>query len=545
MNSPAPSITDFLTDGSLAGLCLALARLTGTRVSLHDERGRRIIHTDVDPPWHVGNEGEPARRIAQALRRLGTSPGVIPGDGRFLQPLQVGSHVVGALLVDPGSAAQAQGMFEHLREAVAYIARTVDELFEQDVALAQRNAELGALFRLSSLLVVASDLDQVLDVALESALRILDFDAGLVLLTDNDSDGNAPELHAHVGIDPEAAARLASAIPPNDHADPQSLRDVAKREGFTGLVRGSLAFRNQSIGHILFLTHEPRVLDGNEHAVLQTMNELISAGIASARLIEVQRKSRQAERQLRLAGEVQRRMLPETLPEIDGLSLAARCVPSFDLGGDFFDFLELGSSLGVLIGDVVGKGVPAALLMASVRATFRAYATDTFHLDQLMTQVNRAMVRDTRPNEFATMFYGVIDPAQRRLTYCSAGHDPTLLIRQVNPADPSALEVHKLDRGGTIIGLDSEAIYERHIVDLQQGDTIVAYSDGAVDARNFESERYGRDRFRDTILAVLRENPEATAQQVLDHILWEIRRFVGLNPPTDDLTLVVVRCNLA
>lgn len=543
MNSPAPSITDFLTDGSLAGLCQALARLTGARVSLHDERGRRIIHTDANPPWHVGNEGDPARRIAKALRRIGANPEIIPEDGRFLQPLQVRGVVVGALLVDVGGSSSASDTLEKLKDTVAYLARAVDELFEQDVALAKRNAELGALFRLSSLLVATSDLDEVLDVALKSALEILDIDAGLIYLTDSENSGNAPELHAQAGIDAQAAARLTSAIDPSSEQDTQALRKAAQREGFAGLVPSELTFRNTSVGRMVLLSKEPRVFERDEHTVLQTMSEQISAAIASARLIEDQRKSRQAARQLRLAGDVQKRMLPQSLPQVEGLSIAARCVPSLDLGGDFFDFLELGSNLGVLIGDVVGKGVPAALLMASVRATFRAHASSTYHLDQLMAQVNLAMVRDTLPNEFATVFYCVIDPDQRRLTYCSAGHDPTLLIRRSDPTDPTILDVHKLDQGGMIIGIDPKAKYERHIVDLQPGDTIVAYSDGAIDARNFQSERYGRDRFKDTILAVLQDNPDATAQQVLDHILWEVRRFVGLNPPTDDLTLVVLRYN--
>ena len=159
---------------------------------------------------------------------------------------------------------------------------------------------------------------------------------------------------------------------------------------------------------------------------------------------------------MRLAADVQRRLLPSEPPRIAGLDTAARYLSSLDLGGDFYDLIDLGGHLGFAVGDVVGKGLPAALLMASVRATLRAHAADLYDLDEIIARVNAALTRDSRPEEFTTVFYGVIDPASRRLTYCNAGHDPPVVFRRAGDEDGGATRVvATLDAGGMVVGVDA------------------------------------------------------------------------------------------
>ncbi|MBX3361984.1 MAG: serine/threonine-protein phosphatase, partial [Phycisphaeraceae bacterium] len=136
----------------------------------------------------------------------------------------------------------------------------------------------------------------------------------------------------------------------------------------------------------------------------------------------------------------------------------------------------------MVVGDVVGKGIAAALLMSHVRATLRAHVQDVYHIDEVMRRVNRALCRDTLESEFASAWYGVVDPQSLRLTYVSAGHEPPFLIRRATPGTPP--DVTELRGGGLVLGIDAAESYERIPFQLQKGDIVVAYTDGLMDVRN-------------------------------------------------------------
>jgi phosphoserine phosphatase RsbU/P len=236
------------------------------------------------------------------------------------------------------------------------------------------------------------------------------------------------------------------------------------------------------------------------------------------------------ERQVQIAAEVQRRMMPAQPPRPRGLDIGALYVPCFELGGDFYDFIPLGDhSLGITVADVVGKGLPASLLMASVRAAMRAQADNVYDLDEIVSRVNKSMSLDMRANEFITLWYGVLDHVHKQLTYCSAGHEPAILVRRGQMRD--------LGTGGMVIGVDPEQRYDKEVVQLEKGDVLWIYTDGVPDAMNFQGEKFGKKRMRECLLAHLGE----PAEQICRQMLWETRRFVGLNRRTDDTTMVVVK----
>jgi sigma-B regulation protein RsbU (phosphoserine phosphatase) len=167
--------------------------------------------------------------------------------------------------------------------------------------------------------------------------------------------------------------------------------------------------------------------------------------------------------------------------------------------------------------------------MAAVRASLRAYAQDVYDIDEIVARVNVALSRDTLDNEFATLFYGVLDPATRRLTYCNAGHEPPLLLRQG--------KLSSLTAGGMIVGVDEKQEYDKGLVDLLPGDLLLIYTDGLSEAFNFAGQKFGRQR----IIEAMLQTEGHSAQQALNHVLWQMRRFVGLNRSPDDLTLVCIR----
>lgn len=303
----------------------------------------------------------------------------------------------------------------------------------------------------------------------------------------------------------------------------------ARAAGITSMLSTGLLYNNKGIGTIQLFTELPRRFSAFEENLTRAISQLLATAIRNAQLDEERRRSRNIVRQVELARDVQRRMLPGRPPKLDGFDIAATYVPSYDLGGDFYDFVNLGSSYGIAVGDVVGKGVAASLLMASVRASLRAYAQDLYDLDMVLSRVNHALTRDTLDNEFATLWYGTLDLTSRRLTYCNAGHEPALLLRD-NKIIP-------LDIGGMIVGVMDPVKFTKGVIDLKPGDLLMLYTDGLPDAMNTEDKRFGRTRIEE----VLRELPGKTAQEAVDHVLFRMNQHQGIRRATDDTTVVIMR----
>ncbi|HSV13436.1 MAG TPA: PP2C family protein-serine/threonine phosphatase [Tepidisphaeraceae bacterium] len=230
-----------------------------------------------------------------------------------------------------------------------------------------------------------------------------------------------------------------------------------------------------------------------------------------------------------MAADVQQRMIPQEPPKVPGIDLAAVYVPCFELGGDFYDFIPLqGDNTGLAVADVAGKGVPASLIMASVRAALRAHVDNVYYLYEVIRRINVMVYRDTKPSEFVTLFYGVLDARSKRFTYCNAGHPPGLLLREG--------KVIELASDNMVLGVDPNEEYKQSIIDLKSGDILLLYTDGLPDAMNFKQETFGRQR-----LAEAFKKGGETAEIVSQNILWELRKFVGMSKRTDDVTMIVAR----
>ena len=159
----------------------------------------------------------------------------------------------------------------------------------------------------------------------------------------------------------------------------------------------------------------------------------------------------------------------------------------------------------------------------------RAQADNVYDLDEIVSRVNKSMSIDMRSNEFITLWYGVLDYQSKQLTYSSAGHEPAILVRDG--------KMRELGVGGMVIGVDPEQRYDKEVVQLQKGDVLWIYTDGVPDAMNYAGDKFGKPRMREALLRYLHES----AEQICRQMLWETRRFVGLNRRTDDTTIVVVK----
>ncbi len=237
------------------------------------------------------------------------------------------------------------------------------------------------------------------------------------------------------------------------------------------------------------------------------------------------------DREIEIAREVQERLYPQEIPVISGLTLAGACRPAQGVGGDYYDVMQLDDGrLGLALGDVSGKGISAALLMASLRASLRGMTMEgPRDLAKVMQKVNRLVYEASANNRYATFFFATYDPQTRELRYVNAGHNPPLVLR-----DSSSLW---LDGGGPVVGLLTDAGYEEHHVALQPGDLFLAYTDGISEAMTNADEEWGEERM---IEAVIRK-PEAHATEILKGIFAKADAFSAGAPQHDDMTLLLMK----
>ncbi|MCI0485110.1 MAG: SpoIIE family protein phosphatase [Blastocatellia bacterium] len=259
-------------------------------------------------------------------------------------------------------------------------------------------------------------------------------------------------------------------------------------------------------------------------------NSQLTARIAS----EVAQRER-LNRELEIAREVQERLFPQKLPPVSGIDYCGACRPALGVGGDYYDFLLLpGDIFGIAIGDVSGKGIAAALLMASLQASLRSQAIQgTGDLAELMGNVNRLVYDASAENRYATFFYAQYETASRRLAYVNAGHNPPVILRKAE----GDWQVLRLEDGGPVVGLLRNFPYTQTTVTLEPGDTLVAFTDGISEAMNPDEEEWGEDRFIEAAKAC----QGLGAADTISRLVAGADLFANGAKQHDDMTLLIVQ----
>ncbi|HXM63254.1 MAG TPA: SpoIIE family protein phosphatase [Terriglobales bacterium] len=270
----------------------------------------------------------------------------------------------------------------------------------------------------------------------------------------------------------------------------------------------------------------------------QTGLALENARLMSAIADEVAHRER-LNREVEIAREVQERLFPQTLPPIDGIDYAGACRPALGVGGDYFDFLALpGGQLGIAIGDVSGKGIAAALTMASLQASLRGEASRmTDDLAALVSNVNRLVYEASSANRYATFFYGQYNPVSRQLNYVNAGHNPPMLFHRA----AGDWQLCRLETGGTVVGLLESFPYQQATLTVVPGDILVAFTDGVSEAMNAAYEEWGEERMMEAI----RGCADLQASEMIARIMQAADAFVAGAKQHDDMTLVVIHARSA
>jgi sigma-B regulation protein RsbU (phosphoserine phosphatase) len=240
---------------------------------------------------------------------------------------------------------------------------------------------------------------------------------------------------------------------------------------------------------------------------------------------------------MNLAMEVQQNLLPKKMPQIKGLEIAARSIYCDETGGDLYDFLEVdngnGGRIGIVVGDVSGHGIPAALLMATVRAFLKSRVTQPGGSAEIISDVNRLITYDTGDTgQFMTLFYAVFDTGNKELQWVRAGHDPAIFY------DPAKDEFKELNGYGMALGLDGKFKYRENMLDgLTMGQLLLIGTDGLWETQSQSGEMFGKDRIK----ALIKKNANASPAKILEAIISALREFQGLMKQEDDVTLAVIK----
>ncbi len=413
----------------------------------------------------------------------------------------------------------------------------------RDDSLLQYRTLLEAVKTITSTLEVSTILERLLYLT----HRILGFEYCTILLIDD--DGRTLNVAARYGYPDSIVQRVELRVGKGltgrvaQTGEPIIVPDVSKEDRYLAGLRGA---RSELVVPMVFRGRVIGVVDVQSPAVdafSRDASEFLSAlaAVASVAIINARNhaaaiasrdealKRRELEHELNLGRTIQERLLPGRDPVIPGYEVAGVNLPSQMISGDYFDYIELPHGhLGIAVADVSGKGLPAALLAASLQGTLRSHVENLYSISAIMERANNALARSTAAETFATLFYGVLDPAGG-LTYVNAGHNPPILLRSDGSTE-------FLNRGGTVLGMFRGSKYEQGTVELEPEEYLVIYTDGLTEAESGD-EFFGERRVIETALRAR----GAPARVMASLLVTEADAFSGPGTPTDDMTVVVAR----
>jgi sigma-B regulation protein RsbU (phosphoserine phosphatase) len=424
------------------------------------------------------------------------------------------------------------------------------------------------IYQLTTLVAGEFSLQEVLDKLAEAAVKIVGVKACSIRLLDEEagelkmrSTYGLSEEYRNKGVvsknDPVIKAAFAGeAVVLDDmRVDGRvKYKGATIKEGLVSQLTVVMQFRNEAIGVLRLYSPKPMHFDEDEINLARAVASQCAVAITNAKLYAKAIEGARIAEQMRLAGLIQRRMIPEKAPVMKGLDIASAYIPCFDVGGDAYDFRRISDTqILITIADIMGKGIPAAMMMSWFRGAARAYAEgcmecsgcqpdegffaeNTENRARLINRTrtviknfNRMACDECKDGEFITLFYAMIDVAKMTVTYCNCGHEPTVLISNGKIVD--------LDKGGLVLGVDAHTEYEIGTVELKNNDFLLFYTDGLTDAVNFDNQLWSREN----LLATAMKYADGSAEQMVKNILRYRRRFVGLARQIDDTSIVVAK----
>lgn len=317
----------------------------------------------------------------------------------------------------------------------------------------------------------------------------------------------------------------------NDLANDKRFSSLAGEIKYNSLIAVAMMYKSKLVGVLsLYNKRNKKEFDKNDLRLLSIIATESSQVIENARLLEEEKDLISVKEELRISGQIQKKLLPEKLPDIPGYQVAAANIPATEVGGDYYDVIPLSEQkFAFCFGDVSGKGIPAGLLMSNIQATMRSLMLSPDDPALIVKRANTLLHATTTSEKYITFFLAILDIDKDNLTYCNAGHD--------NPIHITNSKCEELLSGGIPLGFLPDYDYSASCTTLSSNDIIIIYTDGVTEAMNSNDEEFGMENFRD----IISKNMTANASILLDKVLDAINEHTKGAPQMDDITLVVLK----
>ena len=414
------------------------------------------------------------------------------------------------------------------------------------VARVAREGDLLALIsKVGITLLSSSTLEQTLEQIVSLVFEAVPADRCLLMMRDDHNEelkvavarlrdrvGEVGEIRVSRNVMDEVVIRGKSVLTSDAQHDPRFASGTVVLQGVRSVLAVPLGVSEKVFGIIYA---DSPIAEGRfteDHLkVLTTLASVAAIRVENARLVEARFQQERLERELQLAMEIQQRFQPTAPPMVPGYEFQGISFPCYEIGGDYYDFIQRDDGrLVIALGDVSGKGTAAALLMSSLHAAIHAQTGSHDTLVQTISAVNRYLAENIPPNRFVTLFYAELDPESGALSFLNAGHNPPLIVH-------AAGTVEQLASGGLPLGIKADADYREGRTHLQLGDVLVIYSDGVTEAASPNGEEFGPTR----LYEVVSRNVDASAAGIRDRIESALTKFSQGTQAADDITLVIVK----
>lgn len=425
-------------------------------------------------------------------------------------------------------------------------ARTQPEEIATTVTPKAKQGDLLALIsKVGITLLASATLNETLEQIVTLVFEAVPADRCLIMMRDEGSEdlrvavarlrdrvGEVGEIRVSRNVLDEVVIRGKSVLTSDAQHDPRFASGTVVLQGVRSVLAVPLGVSDKVFGIIYA---DSPIAEGRfteDHLkVLTTLASVAAIRVENARLVEARLERERLERELALASEIQQRFQPTAPPHVSGYELQGISFPCYEIGGDYYDFIERDDGrLVIALGDVSGKGTAAALLMSSLHAAIHAQSASHNTLSATISAVNRYLADNIPANRFVTLFYAELDPESGALSFLNAGHNPPLIVH-------SAGTVEQLASGGLPLGIKPDADYREGRTQLQPGDVLVIYSDGVTEAVSPSGEEFGATR----LYEVVSRNIEASAAGIRDRIESSLTKFAQGTSAADDITLVIVK----
>lgn len=405
---------------------------------------------------------------------------------------------------------------------------------------------LALLYHLSQTFNASLDLTEVLNRVMDEVIAALEAERGFVMLVDPEGQldfATARGLDQRTIDDPqfqisrgvvEQVARDGKPVLTSDaRLDSRfKARESVVSLGLRSILCAPLVHQERVSG-VIYVDNslQSGIFTQEDLDLLSAIAANAAIAIENARLYEIAVEKGRMERELQMARQVQASLLPPDTPALPGWEFAVHWQPAREVAGDYYDFIsDLQEGIGLVIGDVTDKGMPASLFMVFARSAVRSSLAGRSRPDDAITRANRLICTDSTQGLFVTLFFCHLEPVSGRLTYVNAGHNPALLWRR------GSGELQRLDRTGMPLGIDPEVDYRQEVLDLQAGDLLLLYTDGVTEAMDAQGSEFGQGALENLLVS----NPEATASELIEALKSALAEFAGDSSPSDDITMLVV-----